>query len=118
MTRRLASMRAKRQLGLSIVVLAVVVMVQPAAAQVLYGTLVGNVTDPQQASVVGGAVSIKNNATGYSLETRTDDRGAYEVRNIPPGAYDIKITASGFTAFEAKDVAIQANNIARVNATL
>ncbi len=98
--------------------LAAVLLGGMAKAQVLYGNLVGNVTDPQQAAVVGAAVSIKNNATSYSLETKTDDRGAYEIRNIPPGAYDVKITASGFTTFEAKDIAIQANNIARVDARL
>jgi hypothetical protein len=89
-----------------------------AQAQVLYGTLVGNVTDPQQAAVVGAVVSIKNNATGFAQESKTDDRGAYEIRNIPPGVYTIRITASGFTTFEAKDTTIQANNIARVDAAL
>jgi len=58
------------------------------SGQVLYGSLVGNVTDPQQAAVVGAVVTIKNNSTGYSLETTTDDRGVYEFGNIPPGAYD------------------------------
>ena len=50
-----------------------------ASAQVLYGSLVGNITDPQQAAVVKAAVSINNKATGYSLTTTTDDRGAYEI---------------------------------------
>jgi hypothetical protein len=90
----------------------------PLQAQVLYGNLVGNVTDPQQAAVVGAVVSIRNNATSYALGTKTDDRGAYEIRNIPPGTYDINIMASGFTTFEAKAIAIQANNIARVDAPL
>jgi len=87
-----------------------------AAAQVLYGNLVGNVTDPQDAAVVGATVNIKNNATGYTVETKSDDRGAYEIRNVPPGVYDVRITASGFTTFEAKDINIIANNIARVDA--
>src|SRR5262245_16318979 len=89
-----------------------------ANAQVLYGNLVGNITDPTQASVVGATVSIKSPATGYSADTKTDERGAYELRNIPPGVYDVKITAAGFTTFEAKDIQIAANNIARVDAPL
>ena len=64
-----------------------------ALGQILYGNLVGNVTDPQQAAVVNAAVSIKNIATGYSASVVTDDRGAYEIRNIPPGVYEIKVTA-------------------------
>ena len=89
-----------------------------AAAQVLYGNLVGNVTDPQDAAVVAATVNIKNNATGYATEAKTDDRGAYEIRNIPPGVYDVKITSSGFAVFEAKDITIAANNIARIDAAL
>jgi len=37
---------------------------------------------------------------------------------MPPGTYEIRIVAKGFTAFEAKDIAIQPNNIARVDAVL
>ena len=48
----------------------------------------------------------------------TDDRGGYEIRNIPPGIYDIKVSATGFSTFEAKDISLQANNIARVDAPL
>ena len=39
-----------------------------AVGQVLYGTLVGAVTDPQQAAIIGANVSLKNNATGYAVE--------------------------------------------------
>jgi hypothetical protein len=89
-----------------------------AVGQVLYGTLVGAATDPQQAAVVGATVTIKNNATGYTVETKTTNRGTYEIPNIPPGMYNIKIAATGFASFEAKDIRIEANNIARVDAPL
>ena len=89
-----------------------------AYGQLLYGNLVGNVTDPQQGAVVGATVSIKNSQTGYSNETKTNDRGGYELRNIPPGVYDVRITATGFTSFEAKSIAVEANNIDRIDAAL
>ena len=89
-----------------------------AFSQILYGNLVGNVTDPQQAAIVGASVSIKNDATGYSAAAVTDDRGVYEIRNIPPGVYEIKVTAPGFATFEAKEITLQANNIARVDAAM
>src|SRR5438067_9241712 len=94
------------------------VMAGAAAGQVLYGSLVGNVTDPNQAAIVKAEVSIENKATGYSAKATTDERGSYEILNIPLGAYDLKITAPGFSAFESKDIAIVANNITRVNAPL
>jgi Carboxypeptidase regulatory-like domain len=89
-----------------------------ALAQVLYGTLVGTISDPQQAAIIGATVIAKNNATGYQVESKSDDRGAYEFRNLPPGVYEIKITAAGFTSFDAKDIAVNANNILRVDADL
>jgi len=89
-----------------------------ANAQVLYGNLVGNVTDAQQAVITGASISITSPLTGYSTDTKTDDRGVYEIRNIPPGVYTIKITAAGFTSFEAKEIPIAANNIVRIDAPL
>lgn len=89
-----------------------------ANAQVLYGNLTGNVSDPQQAAITGATVTIKSAATGYTVDAKTDDRGVYDIRNIPPGVYDIRISAAGFTAFEVKEITIAANNIARVDAPL
>lgn len=86
--------------------------------QVLYGNLVGNVTDPQSASIIGATVTINNPSTGYRTETVTDSRGAYDVRNIPPGVYDVNITAPGFSTFEAQQISIAANNITRIDARM
>src|SRR5438552_13983239 len=96
---------------LRILAIAALLLSAIAVGQVLYGTLVGTVVDPQQAAVVGATVTIKNNATGYTVETKTNDRGAYEIPHIPPGVYDIRISQTGFTTFEAKDIRIEANNI-------
>jgi hypothetical protein len=92
--------------------------ISAASAQVLYGSLVGNVSDPQQAAIVTAAVTINNKATGYTQSTKTDDRGAYEFLNLPPGAYDVKISAPGFVAYEAREITIVANNITRVDAPM
>ena len=103
----------------AVVLLALVCLLSGLAlGQVLYGNLVGLVTDPQQAAIVGASVSIKNNATGYTSDAKTDDRGTYEFKNLPPGVYDIKVSAQGFASFEAKEITIQANNIARIDASL
>src|SRR5262245_412711 len=104
--------------SLTLLFAGLLVLAQPALPQVLYGSLVGNVTDPQQAAIVGATVSIKNDATGYAAETKTDDRGAYDLRNIPPGVYQVKVTSTGFSTFDAKDINIAANNVVRVDAGL
>src|SRR5438552_12546965 len=104
--------------GLTLAVCLALLLTGIAVGQVLYGTLVGTASDPQQAAVSGATVTIKNNATGYTVQVKTDDRGAYEIPNIPPGVYDVRITQNGFATFEAKDIEIQANNIARIDAPM
>lgn len=97
---------------------AVFILTNPVNAQVLYGNLVGTITDPQEAAIVGASVTARSEATGYQAEAKSDDRGAYEFRNLPPGIYSVKITASGFTSFDAKDITVAANNIIRIDAIL
>src|ERR1039458_9365286 len=52
-------------------------------AQVLYGSLTGNVTDPSSAAVPGAKVTALNIDTGLSREATTDDRGAYIGTCVP-----------------------------------
>jgi hypothetical protein len=45
-------------------------------AQVLYGSLTGNLTDASGAAVPGAKAEALNVATGIAKQTVTDDRGA------------------------------------------
>src|ERR1044071_1464625 len=55
-------------------------------AQVLYGSLTGNVTDPAGAIVSGAKVEALNVNTGVSKIVNTDDRGVYLFSDLQPGA--------------------------------
>ena len=59
------------------VALLVTALAEPAAAQVLYGSIVGTVADPTGALVPKATVSITNTATGASRETTSDEAGRY-----------------------------------------
>src|SRR5258708_25045373 len=48
-----------------------------ASAQVLYGTLTGNVTDPAEAAIPSANVKAVNVATGVVRETTTNGEGIY-----------------------------------------
>jgi len=108
-----------KRLGLLLIILAVVGLCsQLAGAQVLYGSIVGNVTDPQGAVLPGVSVTITNTGTGLKLETVTDDTGSYVFRNLPPGTYDMSLSLRGFKEMREADVIVTAGNPKRVDVTL
>ncbi len=56
-----------------------------ASAQVLYGSIVGNITDPNGAPIPRVAVVVTDQATGASQTVTTDANGTYQVVNLQPG---------------------------------
>ena len=96
-------------------VIALILYITATHAQTLYGTLVGNVTDPSNASIAGAKVSAANTATGFNRETATDDRGAYLFSDLQPGTYRMTVTASGFAVFTQTDARVSANGVLRVD---
>jgi outer membrane receptor protein involved in Fe transport len=82
---------------LLLLVLAVaLVQARALAAQTIGGSLQGVVTDPSGASVPGARVVITSVDTGAARELTTDDGGRYHVPLLPPGEYEIRVTARGF----------------------
>ena len=70
----------------------------PAAAQSITGAIVGRVTDPSDAVIVGASVRAINAATAAVDATTTDDTGFYRIANLLPGEYFVEVEASGFQA--------------------
>ncbi|MGH9327921.1 MAG: carboxypeptidase regulatory-like domain-containing protein [Terriglobia bacterium] len=87
-------------------------------AQVLYGSLTGNVTDPSNAAVPGAKVAAVNGATGIAKQAVTDARGVYLINNLQPGTYRVTISATGFATAARTNVRLDANNEIRVNVQL
>jgi len=89
-----------------------------ANAQALYGSVVGNVTDPQGAVLPGVTVKITNTGTGLTLDTVTDESGSYVFRNLLPGTYELTLTGKGFKEQRLSDVIVTAGNPKRMDAAL
>src|SRR3954453_641461 len=66
------------------------------AAQVLYGSLVGNVTDPSSASVPGVNVRITQQETNQTREAETNALRVFTLATLPSGTYTIVFTKNGF----------------------
>jgi iron complex outermembrane receptor protein len=60
------------------------------------GTLTGTVTDQVGKALPGAAVDVRNEATGASKSSLTDNDGKFAVPDLPAGSYSIVVAAPGF----------------------
>jgi Carboxypeptidase regulatory-like domain len=86
-----------------------------ASAQVLYGSLTGNVTDPSGAAVPGAKIEAQNVETGIARSGQTDERGAYLFTNLQSGMYKVTASAGSFRPMAQSNVEVNANEVRRIN---
>src|SRR2546423_9904262 len=89
-----------------------------AAAQTLYGEIVGNVRDASEAVVAGAAVTITNVNTNQSRQTVTNEVGGYSLPTVEAGTYTIRVTKEGFSATSQSNVVVSINTVTRVDVSL
>ncbi len=89
-----------------------------AAAQVIYGSLVGNVRDASEASVPGAVIRVTDIRTGFARQSSTNEAGGYSFANLPGGVYDVEITREGFTPFSRRAIEVTINTVVRVDTVL
>jgi outer membrane receptor protein involved in Fe transport len=65
-------------------------------AQSTTSAVSGTVTDSTGAIVVGANILVNNTATGVVYSAASDTLGAYHVTQLPPGAYTMTISKTGF----------------------
>ncbi|HEX5081592.1 MAG TPA: TonB-dependent receptor [Blastocatellia bacterium] len=87
-------------------------------AQVLYGSLTGNVTDTSGAAVSGAKVEAQNIGTGVSTSVVTDERGSYIFSSLQAGLYKVNVTTQGFKTLTRDNVRIEANTTRRLDAQM
>jgi hypothetical protein len=93
-------------------------MAPSAHAQVLYGSIVGTVTDSTGATVPGATVTIEQSETKLTRELVTDASGVYHFTAVPSGTYTISIKMSGFRPYTRGSVPVTLNSVTRVDAKL
>lgn len=90
-------------------------LAQPALAQILYGSVVGTVTDPTGAAIPNARVKVTNEATGLTREALTNSLGLYRFPDLPAGDYDVEIAAPGFRPYTRTGVGVTINSVNRVD---
>lgn len=81
-----------------VTLLAVSLVLTPAHAQVVGGTISGIITDPSGAALSDTTVLIHNDETGNERNLVTGADGRYSAPSIPIGTYTISVQHDGFTA--------------------
>lgn len=102
-----------------VLALAALLLVTPTGlAQVLYGTIVGNVKDSTGAMIPGASVQVTNVLTNWSQELVTNETGQYVARNLNAGNYTVRVNLPGFKEAVYSEIDVTAGRVTRVDATL
>jgi len=111
-------MSTRTTLRWGVVLLAAALLVGGASAQVLYGSLTGNVTDPSGAAVPGAKVDLLNVGTSQTKSATTDERGVYRFTDLQMGTYKLTVKAASFATVVEDNLQISNNELRRVNVAL
>lgn len=86
-------------------------------AQSTLGTLRGQITDPSSAGIEGATV-LATSANGDAKGASTLKDGAYEIKDLLPGTYEVKAIAKGFAVFTKTGEMITGGQTTRLNMQL
>lgn len=81
-------------------------------------TLVGTVTDPGAALVVGAKVTLLNTETSIVSNGVTSAEGGYYIPFLPVGNYTLTVEAPGFKKFVQKGIQLAAGETPRIDVRL
>jgi hypothetical protein len=107
-----------KKLQSCLVVCCCLLLAVAAIAQVQNGQFTGTVTDPSGAAIANAKVTATNPATNYAQTTTTNSSGQFTIRELPPGRYDLTVSAPGFRDFSNKGVTANAGVVTRADAKM
>jgi hypothetical protein len=61
-------------------------------------SVTGTINDEQNKRISGATVTAKNISTNVSREVVAGEDGTYAIRQLPPGSYELNVSADGFKA--------------------
>ena len=109
-------MKSIRSLRGPILSAAILAVVPGCFGQAVYGSIFGTVVDSSGAAVPGATVVVTDSAKGTSTTVTTNQSGEFTADHLIPDSYNVKITFSGFKAYEAKDIPVSADSSRKLEA--
>jgi hypothetical protein len=89
-----------------------------AFSQAANGRITGTVIDASGAVLPGVTVEVTNTATGVAFSTVSTETGVYSAPNLPPGAYSISASLTGFKKYDRSGVSLAAAQTLRLDIPL
>lgn len=81
------------------------------------GTITGTITDSSGAAAANVSIDVKNSDTGAVFHGGTSNTGNYVIP-VPPGKYELTVTASGFKKYVRSNMVVQTASDTRLDVTL
>ena len=78
------------------------------AAQTVTGTISGTITDTQGQVIPGATVTVVAESTNESRESTSDAKGDFQVTNVLPGRYTVRVALQSFRTLERKNIVLSA----------
>src|ERR1700677_3177527 len=103
-------MTKKATIGVALLALLATLMPYAFAQTIVTGEIAGALSDQTEAVVPGGAVTLKNLATGEIKVATSGKAGEFRFSLLVPGNYSVKGTATGFGQTE-KQVDVQLGQV-------
>ena len=73
-------------------------------------TMSGTALDEKGARIEGVLVTIRNSATGFRRQTKTNSDGYFVIALLPPDRYTVTAQRQGFSSLEIEDLVINVND--------
>jgi hypothetical protein len=89
-----------------------------AQAQAIYGSVYGTITDSSGAVIPNATITVTDESKGTSVQVTSNQSGEYTVQNLIPDVYDVKATATGFSAVENPGIRVSADTSPKVDLKL
>src|SRR5262245_39424224 len=82
------------------------------------GALAGTVADQSGAAIADAKIVVTNQATGESRTLTSQANGSYVVPLLPPGAYRVEVSKTGFKTEVVPGITVNVTETARLDASL
>src|ERR1700761_7532932 len=91
---------------ISLCLLFFIAVASSATAQMVGGTISGEVVDAAGAAVAGAEVRVRNDETGSERRVLTAESGTFSAPSVAVGVYTVSVSRDGFAPLERTGIAL------------